>query len=100
MTAKYATRALAQADIESIWLHTCEQWGVTQADTYLKALIQRFDWLATNPTSGNPLDDIKQGYFCFSEGMYLIFYIYKNNQIEIIGIPHQRTDIVEYLAWK
>jgi toxin ParE1/3/4 len=98
MIAKYGIRALAQADLESIWLYTCEQWGATQADTYLKVLLQRFDWLAKNPTLGKPRDDIKQGYFCFPEGLHLIFYIYKNNQIEIIGIPHQQMDIVEYLA--
>jgi len=43
-------------------------------------------------------DDIKQDNLCFPEGMHLIFYILKNKQIEIIGIPHQRMDVVEYLA--
>lgn len=65
--------------------------------TYLTALIQRFEWLAKNPKLGKSRDDIKQGYFCFPEGMHFIFNICKNNQIEIIGIPHQRMDIVEYL---
>jgi len=46
MTTKYRIRTLAQADLESIWLYTVEQWGVEQADTYLNALIQRFEWLA------------------------------------------------------
>jgi len=107
MTTKYRIRALAQADLESIWLYTCEQWGVEQADTYLNALIQRFEWLAENPTLGKPRDDprnyIGQGYFCFLEGMHLVFYVLneqglKNSQIEIIGIPHQQMDITEYLA--
>lgn len=87
MTIKYCIRALAKADLESIWLYTYEQWGEIQADTYLKALIQRFKWLSKNPRLGKSRDDIKQGYFCFPEGMHLIFYIVKNNQIEIIGIP-------------
>ena len=95
MTVKYRLRALAQADLESIWLYTREEWGVTQADAYLEALIQRFDWLVKNPTLGKPRDDIKQGYFCFPEGMHLVFYILKNNQVEIIGIPHQQMDIVQ-----
>jgi toxin ParE1/3/4 len=67
MTTKYRIRALAQADLESIWLYTCEQWSVTQADTYVEALIQRFDWLAENPTLGKPRDDVKQGYFFFQK---------------------------------
>ena len=99
MTAKYRFRALAQADLESIWLHAREQWSVSQADDYVEALIQRFDWLAENPALGKPRDDIKQGYFCFPEGTYLIFYIVKNKQIEIIGIAHQRMDIIDRLVW-
>ncbi len=98
MTTPYRIRALVQTDLESIWLYTCEEWGVAQADTYLEALIQRFHWLAENPTLGKPRDDVKPGYFCFPEGMHLIFYTLNNNQVEIIGIPHQRMDVIEYLA--
>jgi len=103
MKVKYRIRSLAQAGLEAIWLYTCEEWNVTQADSYLEAIIQRFDWLADNPTLGKSRDDVKQGYYCFPEGLHLIFYVVneqgiKNNQIEIIGIPHQRMDIVEYLA--
>jgi len=97
MTERYGIRALAQADLESIWLYTYEQWGLTQADIYLEMLLNRFDWLAKNPASGKPRNDIKQGYFCFPEGVHLIFYICNSTQVEIIGIPHQRMDIVEYL---
>ena len=28
----------------------------------------------------------------------LVFYIVVNHQVEIIGIPHQGMDVVEYLA--
>ncbi len=98
MTVKYQISAVVQADLESIWLYTYEQWRITQADTYIESLIERFDWLAQNPTLGKPRNDIKQGYFCFPEGMHLVFYTQKNNQIEIIGIPHQSMDIVEYLT--
>ncbi len=96
MTNGYHLRALAQADLESIWLFTCEQWGVNQADSYLEALFQRFDWLGENSTLGKPRDDIKQGYFCFPEGMHLIFYTVKNKQVEIIGIPHQSMDVISH----
>ena len=91
MTIKYRIRSLAQADLESIWLYTREEWGAAQADTYLKSLIQRFEWLAENPTLGKPRDDIKQGYFCFPESMHLIFYIIKNNHVEIIGRSEEHT---------
>lgn len=98
MTAPYRLRSLAQDDLESIWLYTYEEWGVSQADTYLEALIERFESLAGNALSGKPRDDVKKGYYCYPEGMHLIFYILKNNRVEIIGIPHQSMDIVQYLA--
>ena len=98
MNKLYRIRALAQSDLESIWLYTLEQWGADQASTYLEAIIQRFDWLVDNPLLGKQRDDIKKGYYCFPEGMHLIFYTIKDSQIEIIGIPHQSMDIIDYLT--
>ncbi len=43
MAAKYRISSLAQDDLETIWLYTCEVWNITQADNYLEAIIQRFD---------------------------------------------------------
>lgn len=97
MNKLYQIRALAQSDLESIWLYTLEQWGVDQANIYLEAIIKRFGWLAKNPLLGKHRDEIKKGYYCFPEGMHLIFYIIKDSQIEIIGVPHQSMDIVEHL---
>lgn len=114
MSVKYRIRSLAESDLESIWLYTIEQWGVDQADTYLRSMLQRFDWLADNPFLGKQRPDVKKGYYCFPEGMHLVFYKVElsdsfndnlsttvdkiiNNKIEIIGIPHQSMDIVEYL---
>lgn len=98
MTIRYRIRARAQADLESIWLYTVEQWGIKQADNYLEALIQCFEWLAESPSLGKARDDVKQGYFCFPVGRHLVFYIIVNDKVEIIGIPHQSMDIIEYLA--
>jgi toxin ParE1/3/4 len=49
MACKYRIRSCAKSDLESIWLYTLKQWGVEQADTYIKALIQQFDWIADTP---------------------------------------------------
>lgn len=97
MSDSYTIRTLAQLDLENIWLYTYEEWGVSQADDYLQSLISRFDWLAENPSLGKQRDDIKSGYFCFPEGKHLIFYTRDKNRIDIIGIPHQRMDVIEHL---
>ena len=97
MIDTYRIRSLAQSDLESIWLYTLEQWGVEQANFYLKSIINRFDWLVDNPLLGKQRDDIKEGYYCFPEGMHVIFYKINDDHIDIIGVPHQSMDIVNYL---
>jgi toxin ParE1/3/4 len=73
-------------------LYSYEKSGIEQADYYLRSLSSRFSWLAENPRLGKPRTDIKPGYYCFPEGMHLVFYKMTDNGIDIIGIPHQNMD--------
>ncbi|OHX35056.1 plasmid stabilization protein [Methylomonas sp. LWB] len=98
MKPSYRIRQLAAEDLEQIWLYTFQQWGPEQADQYLRALFERFNWLAEHPKLGKARDDIKPGYFCFPEGRHLVFYITTNTGIEIIGIPHQSMDVVNHIG--
>jgi len=52
MTSNYSLRKLAEADLEDIWLYTIEEWGIEQADEYIRMLISRFSWISTNPLLG------------------------------------------------
>jgi len=92
----YSLRQQAQADLESIWIYSYQQWGTEQADQYIRSLLSRFTWLSENPQLGKQRTEIKPGYFCFPEGMHLIFYKITRNGIDIIGVPHQNMDIVSY----
>ena len=93
MTPSYSIRALARADLEEIWFFTFEEWGLEQADKYLNSLFSRFKWLTKNPYTGKDRGDIKKGYYCFPEGMHLVFYTMTEYGIDIIGIPHQNMDV-------
>ena len=97
MTSNYSIRALAQGNLEEIWLYTYEKWGLEQADHYLNLLLTRFDWLAENPLVGRKRDDIKTSYYCLPEGMHLIFYTISDDGIEIIDIPHQSMDVIDHM---
>ena len=92
MISGYSLRQQAQDDLESIWLYSYENWEIEQADHYLRSLFCRFRWLAENPRLGKPRTDIKPGYYCFPEGMHLVFYKMTDTGIDIIGIPHQNMD--------
>ena len=96
MTSTYSIRALARTDLEEIWVFTFEEWGLEQADKYLNSLFSRFEWLSRNPYTGKDREDIKNGYYCFPEGMHLVFYIMTEYGIDIIGIPYQNMDVVSH----
>lgn len=98
MTARYTLRQLAADDLEQIWLYTFQEWGVEQADRYIRALFSRFLWLSEHPELGKRRDDIKPGYLCFPEGRHLVFYTISEQGIDIIGIPHQSMDVAGYLG--
>ncbi|MGZ8175904.1 MULTISPECIES: type II toxin-antitoxin system RelE/ParE family toxin [Methylobacter] len=97
MTPSYRVRQLAENDLEQIWLYSFHEWGLEQADRYIRLMIGRFSWLAENPLLGKRRDDIKPGYYSFPEGRHVIFYTITENGIDIIGIPHQRMDIISHL---
>ena len=92
----YTLRKQAEAELESIWLYSYQEWGVEQADQYLHSLISRFSWLSENPLLGKHREDINADYYCFPEGMHLVFYKILEDGIDIIGVPHQSMDVDGY----
>jgi toxin ParE1/3/4 len=98
MTANYTIRKLAENDLEQIWLYTFHEWGIEQADKYIRTLLSRFSWLSKNPQLGKQRNDIKSGYYCFPEGRHLIFYTITKSGIHIIGVPHQSMDIIGHIG--
>jgi len=96
MTSTYSIRAWARTDLEEMWQFTFEEWGLEQADKYLNSLFSRFEWLSRNPYTGKDREDIKNGYYCFPEGMHLVFYTMTEYGIDIIGIPHQNMDVISH----
>jgi toxin ParE1/3/4 len=97
MTPSCHIRRLAENDLEQIWLYSFHEWGLEQADSYIRLMKGRFSWLAKNPLLGKRRDDIKPGYYSFPEGRHVIFYIITESGIDIIGIPHQCMDIISHL---
>lgn len=88
----------AREDIRTIGRYTLEKWGRTQRNIYLQKLDKRFQWLSENPKLGRHRPDIEEGYYCFPQGVHLVFYIIRENGIDIIGIPHQSMDILNYFS--
>ena len=86
----------AREDLRGIWKYTTEVWNETQADRYITGLYKRFSWLAEFPRIGKHRPDICEGYYCFPQGSHLVFYLIRDNEIDIIGVPHKEMDIHYY----
>jgi toxin ParE1/3/4 len=64
-----------------------------QADSYITAVSKRLQWLAQQPQTDKHRPDIEHGYYCFPQSQHLIFYLIRDNAIDIIGIPHRSMEI-------
>lgn len=98
MTKRYRITPRAYRDLENIGRYSAQQWGKEQRNRYLRALDQRFAWLAERPTAGKHRPDIEQGYYSFPQGAHLVFYLIHGGGIDIIGIPHMEMDILNYFS--
>lgn len=98
MTARFRITPRARQDLIDIGRYTAERWGSRQRDDYLRELDRRFSWLADNPRLGRHRPDVRTGYFSFRQGSHVIFYLIRDGGIDIIGIPHQRMDVVDYFS--
>jgi toxin ParE1/3/4 len=47
--AEYRLSPATEHDLENIWLYTCRQWAMQQADRYIDMLTAAFGGLASSP---------------------------------------------------
>jgi toxin ParE1/3/4 len=94
--AKCRITQRAEDDLKNIGRYTQQSWGKAQRNVYLKNLENRFNWLTESPHYGRHRADIAEGYFSFSEGQHIVFYLCSHDGIDIIGIPHKDMDILSY----
>jgi toxin ParE1/3/4 len=80
--------------LKNIGRYTLKTWGKEQRDAYLHATERRFSWLAERPEMGKRRQDVQEGYYSYRQGSHVVFYLIREDRIEIIGIPHQRMDVM------
>ena len=96
MTVRYRVTPRAYRDLLAIARYTMKIWGRAQRDAYLRDLENRFRWLADNPGLGRCRDDIHAGYYSYPQGVHVIFYVIRDGEVDIIGIPHRSMDVAGY----
>jgi len=98
MTARALLSPRAQADLDEIWNHTVQTWGIDQAETYLRQIWQRIERAAENPAVGRACPEIRRGYYKLAGGSHILFYRRIDNGIEVIRILHSRMDASRHLT--
>ena len=98
MTNTFRITPRAEQDLKNIGRYTLKMWGRKQRDAYLRTMDRRFAWLAERPNLGRHRPDVQAGYYSYAQGSHVIFYLIRDAGIDIIGIPHQRMDIMNYFS--
>jgi len=98
MSASYRVTPRAFADLAAIARYTVAVWDESQRDAYLEAIEQRFSWLAKQPMAGRSRPEINERYRSFPEGSHVIFYIVREDGIDIIGVPHRSMGLPTYFS--
>ncbi len=93
----YVLSPLARSDLEDIWTYSRLQWGLNQAEAYLRDIQRAIEAAAANRRRGRPCDDIRQGYFKLAIGSHILFYRQADGDIDVVRILHQRMDFDRHL---
>ena len=82
----------AESDLTGIWLYTCEEWGVDQADVYLDQLEAGVNQLITHPSIGADYAHVLPGYRRLQVKHHAVFYQVHEPEVLIVRVLHEDMD--------
>ena len=84
--------ALAQADLEEIWLYIAQDSPVA-ADSFVDRILQTCGKLVRTPRIGRSREDLAAGLRSHPVGNYLVFYRAAKSEIEVVRVLSGYRDI-------
>ncbi|WP_018873989.1 type II toxin-antitoxin system RelE/ParE family toxin [Thioalkalivibrio sp. ALJ16] len=94
---EYRLTPAAERDLEAIWTHTAQQWGVVQANRYTDFLSAAFAGLAKAPETAPACDHIRRGYRRRHVERHMIYFRVTDYGVAVIRILHDRMDAPRHL---
>lgn len=82
----------AESDLTGIWLYTCEEWGVDQADVYLDQLEAGMNQLVNHPSLGADYTHVLPGYRRLPVEHHAVFYQVHEPEVLIVRVLHEDMD--------
>ena len=95
--AIYNLSSKAADDLDGIYEYTILHFGLEQARVYLLGLHERFQMFAEQPTHGRKADELAPGLRRFEYQSHMVFYIPKDNGVQIVRVLHQRMDVTRHV---
>ena len=97
--AAFRFSVAARADLLAIAANTLEKWGAEQADRYLDRLQVCCQLVAAHPVLARPCDDIRPGYFRFTEGRHVLYFKRdEQGDVLIVRILHDRMEAARHIS--
>lgn len=94
--ASYKLSRSARTDLREIYRYGFLEFGESQADRYVAALLLRFEQIAGNPFQFPAVDHIREGYRRAVYGAHSIYYRIENDGVEVMRLL-SRQDATEVL---
>ena len=89
---KLSVTPKAESDLIGIWVYTCEEWGVDQADNYLDRLEAGMKRLIDYPSLGANYDHVFSGYRRLQVEYHAVFYQLHESEVLVIRVLHEDMD--------
>ncbi len=95
--SEYRLTRSAERDLRDIWIYTFETWGEEQADRYTQGLRNCCEKVVENPSLGKLVNEIGAGLRVSHCQHHYLFYLTDNKRIIIVGILHEKMDLIQRL---
>lgn len=89
---KLSITALADQDLNDLYVEGFTTWGEEQADRYYDGLLRRFERICENPAMYPVVDDIRAGYRRSVYEKHSIYFVIEGDTVEVRAVV-KRQDI-------
>jgi len=87
----------AKSDLSEIWDYTLAEWGIDQAEKYVRDLWDAMQQQACDSSTSTDISDVRNGYRKVISGSHVIFFKLTDDGIDVVRILHQRMDFERHL---
>ena len=87
----------AKSDLSEIWDYTLAEWGIDQAEKYVRDLWEAMQQQACDSSASIDISDVRNGYRKVISGSHVIFFKLTGDGIDVVRVLHQRMDFERHL---